>query len=107
MEPTFHMTASHTLHLVKNELRADARHDERYEEPAMDARLEGLLDALDEMHEAASAGDLLKRSHLSKADLVSWLREIIYTAEQTMVEIEDQGGEYGETPQLSLVRKSS
>jgi hypothetical protein len=107
MEPTFHLTPAPTLHLVKHDLRAEDRHDERYDEPTMDGRLERLLDTLDEIHDAAMTGELLKRSHLSKADLLGWLRDIIYTAEQTMVEIEDQGGEYGDTPHLALVRKSS
>ena len=104
MEPTFHMTPAPTLRLVVNEA---ARHEARYEEPVTDDRLEGLLETLDEIHEAAAAGDLLKRSHLSKADLMGWLRDIVYTAEQTMAEIENQGGEHGGKPQLSLVRKSS
>lgn len=70
-----------------------------------ESRLSTLLDALDELHSAASDGDVRSVTTLSNAELVGWLREIIYTARETMDEIESNNAqrEVG----LSLVRKSS
>jgi gluconate kinase len=55
-----------------------------------DARLAGLFQSLDELHTAASEGHLATTTPLNHAELVGWLQELIYVAEQTIVEIEDQ-----------------
>ena len=70
-----------------------------------ESRLSTLLDALDELHSAASDGDTRAVTTLSNAELIGWLREVIYTARETMEEIEEHNTqrEVG----LSLVRKSS
>lgn len=54
-----------------------------------DSRLERLGSALDELHTAASEGMLPALTPLSSTELVGWLRELIYMAEETIVEIED------------------
>src|SRR5664279_3405528 len=69
------------------------------------ARFSGLLDALDELHSAASDGNVRAVTPLSNAELVSWLYEVIYTAQETMNEIESKNAEA--TAGLTLVRKSS
>lgn len=70
-----------------------------------ESRLSTLLDALDELHSAASDGNVLSVTTMSNAELMGWLREVIYTARETMEEIEENNSqrEVG----LSLVRKSS
>jgi hypothetical protein len=94
MEPMLHLTPAPTLHMVYKE-----------------THLNSLLDALDELHEAASEGDVNAVTTMSKADLMGLLRDIIYTAQETMVEIETHGETKGtipaNLPQLSLVRKHS
>ncbi len=52
-------------------------------------RLSSLGNLLDELHTAASEGALETVTPLSNAELVSWLREIIYTAQETIAEIEE------------------
>mgnify|MGYP001225644059 CR=1 FL=1 len=101
MGPTYHLTHTPTVRLVVNEMRHDDRADE-----ALDERLEGLLNALDEIHEAASAG-ALAQTGLSKAELLGLLNDLIYTAQQTVAEIQSQGADLTGTPTLRLVRKTS
>lgn len=66
-----------------------------------DVRLEKLGTMLDDLHTAASEGHLPTLTPLSSAELVSWLRELIYTAEETIVEIEEH---QSEPPGLYLVK---
>ncbi len=70
-----------------------------------EARLSGLLEALDELHSAASDGNVRAVTPLSNAELTSWLYEIIYTAQEAMSEIESKNAE--PAAGLTLVRKSS
>ena len=69
------------------------------------ARLSDLLDALDELHSAASDGNIRTVTPMSNAELKSWLTEVIYTAQEAMSEIESKNAE--PAAGLSLVRKSS
>jgi hypothetical protein len=70
------------------------------------ARLSDLLDALDELHSAASDGNVRAVTPMTNAELKSWLYEVIYMAQETMHEIDDsKNAEAGAA--LSLVRKSS
>ena len=101
MGPNYQYSHTPTLHLVMNEFRRDDRADE-----ALDERLEGLLDTLDEIHEAASTGSLTQAG-LNKTELLGLLNDLIYTAQQTVAEIQNQGGDRTGTPTLNLVRKSS
>jgi hypothetical protein len=52
-----------------------------------DNRLASLFQSLDELHTAASEGNLDTITPLANAELMSWLQELIYTAEETLVEI--------------------
>ena len=54
-----------------------------------DVRLAELLDTLDKLHTAASEGNLPAMTTLHEAELVGWLREVVYTAQETLVEIEN------------------
>ena len=58
-----------------------------------DARLANVGAMLDELHTAASDGHLTALSPLSPAEMVAWLRELIYTAQETIVEIEEHASE--------------
>jgi hypothetical protein len=59
-----------------------------------DARLAEILGLLDMLHDAVSDGDLDAMTTMSKAELVGWLREIAYTAQETAEEIEaDEGNQ--------------
>jgi hypothetical protein len=69
------------------------------------ARLGNVLEALDELHSAASDGNVRAVTPLSNAELMSWLYEIIYTAQETMVEIESKNADAAVG--LTLVRKLS
>ena len=69
------------------------------------ARLGNLLEALDELHSAASDGNVRAVTTLSNAELTSWLYEIIYTAQETMIEIGSKNADAAVG--LTLVRKSS
>ena len=69
-----------------------------------EARLAALYQALDELHTAASEDRLNAQTTVSKVELVGWLHELVYTAQETIAEIEGRGGT--ERPALSLVEKS-
>jgi hypothetical protein len=69
------------------------------------ARLGDVLEALDELHSAASDGNVRAVTPLSNAELVSWLYEVIYTAQEAMTEIESKNADAAVG--LTLVRKSS
>jgi hypothetical protein len=69
-----------------------------------EARLVALLQTLDELHSAASEDRLNTMTTVSKVELVGWLNELVYTAQETIAEIEGRGG--SEKPALSLVKKS-
>ena len=67
-----------------------------------DARLAGLSQYLDELHSAASEGELQALTPLSDEELKGWLQEMIYTASETLVEIEQHKTQYA--PHLRLVK---
>jgi hypothetical protein len=69
------------------------------------ARLSDVLVALDELHSAASDGNVRAVTPLSNAELTSWLYEVIYTAQETMNEIESKNADAA--VELTLVRKLS
>lgn len=68
-----------------------------------DMRLAGLFQSLDELHNAASEGSLQSITPLSNAELLGWLQELIYTAEETITEIR-QNETNSATPHLRLVK---
>jgi hypothetical protein len=69
-----------------------------------DGRLGTLLDMLDELHTAAAEGRLRQITTVSDAELMGWLYELIYTAQETMAEIESHHEQ--REPELLLVPKS-
>ena len=68
-----------------------------------DTRLAGLFHSLDELHTAASEGQLPMVTPLTNAELVGWLQELIYTAEETIAEINHQDVK-ANLPQLRIVK---
>jgi hypothetical protein len=70
-----------------------------------EARLTQLSDALDALHSAAADGTLRTVSTVSNAELIAWLHEIIYVAQETIAEIREQQDEGAEG--LHLVRRTS
>lgn len=54
-----------------------------------DARLAGLFQSLDELHSAASEGRLQNVTPLTNAELIGWLQELMYVAEETIAEISE------------------
>jgi hypothetical protein len=53
-----------------------------------DQQLADLFEVLDQLHSAASEGRLSAETTLSEREMVAWLHELIYTAQQTIEEIE-------------------
>ena len=70
------------------------------------ARLSSLFDALDELHSAASDGNLREVTPLTNAEMIAWLRDVMYTAQETIEEIESNSDGSAEEG-LRLVRKTS
>jgi hypothetical protein len=53
-----------------------------------DIRFESIFNALDRLHDAASSGKLAEVTNLSSEEVIGWLQDIIYTAEETVRELE-------------------
>lgn len=53
-------------------------------------RLDNVLDMLDQLHSSVSEGALDQHAAVNRAELVSLLRDIIYTAQETIAELEEQ-----------------
>ncbi len=68
-----------------------------------DARLRDLADALDALHTAAGEDALESVTSLSNAELLGWLREVIYTAQETICELDNRRA--SNEPILRLVEK--
>jgi hypothetical protein len=72
------------------------KHDIRFS----DARMADLFEVFDDLHTAASEGELEAITSLNKRELVGWLRELMYTAQETITEIE----KHSTYPALRLVK---
>lgn len=70
-----------------------------------DRRLGELLDVLDQLHSAASEGELEAFSARNARELTAWLSELIYTAQETIDELDRNNGRSEVV--LRLVEKSS
>ncbi|NWF69286.1 MAG: hypothetical protein HXY40_09370 [Chloroflexi bacterium] len=57
-----------------------------------DTRLVDLLDVLDQLHSAASEGYLETLTTLETPELLEMLREVVYTAQEAINEIEAEDG---------------
>lgn len=55
-----------------------------------DDQLNHMYDVLDDLHSAASEGQLGTMTTINEGDLVGLLRDLIYTAQETISEIEKQ-----------------
>ncbi len=53
-----------------------------------DIRFESIFNAVDRLHDAASSGKLAEVTNLSTDEVIGWLRDIAYTANETIRELE-------------------
>jgi hypothetical protein len=53
-----------------------------------DVRFESIFNAVDRLHDAASSGTLGEVTNLSTDEVIGWLRDIVYTANETIQELE-------------------
>jgi hypothetical protein len=54
-----------------------------------DARMAAVFEVFDDLHTAASEGQLEALTSLNSRELVGWLRELMFTAQETISEIEE------------------
>ena len=70
-----------------------------------DAGLAAVYEAFDELHNAASEGQIDEMTALNNRELVGWLRELVFTAQETIVEIEKRNVRHArQQPTLQLVK---
>lgn len=67
----------------------------------MASSLQDVLETLDELHTLASEGDALSATGMTRRELVSLLREMVFIAEETICELQAQPS--AQTPILRLV----
>ncbi|MCU0512373.1 MAG: hypothetical protein MUE40_07360 [Anaerolineae bacterium] len=65
--------------------------------------LENVLDLLDELHTAASEGTVTSLTGMNQHELLSLLREVVYLAQETMEEIQQNRAQ--KMPVLRLIDK--
>ena len=53
-----------------------------------DTRFEAMFQSVDRLHDAAASGKLSEVTNLDKRQVIGWLRDIIYTANETIRELE-------------------
>ena len=53
-----------------------------------DIRFESIFNAVDRLHDAASSGKIAEVTSLSTDEVIGWLRDIAYTANETIRELE-------------------
>lgn len=68
-----------------------------------DARLAAAFEALDDLHDAAAEGALHTVTSLNKGELLGWLRDLVYTAQETIEEIENGKKVYA-VPPLRMIK---
>src|SRR5712691_2453086 len=54
-----------------------------------DIRFESIFNAVDRLHDAASSGKLGEVTNLSTDEVIGWLRDIAYTANENIRELEN------------------
>ncbi len=54
-----------------------------------DARFDSIFSAMDRLHDAASSGKLAEVTNLSADEVIGWLQDIAYTANETIRELKD------------------
>ena len=65
-----------------------------------DIRFESIFNAVDRLHDAASSGKITEVTNLSTEEVIGWLRDIAYTANETIRELEDASDSTGSVPSL-------
>ena len=69
-----------------------------------DNRLASLFQSLDDLHTAASDGQIHRVTPLTSTELVGWLQELIYVAQETIEEIDHQKTTTTAVPHLRIVK---
>lgn len=70
-----------------------------------DAGLEAVFEVFDDLHDAASEGEIDAMTSVNSRELVNWLRELVYTAQETIEEIEKTNVRSArQQPHLQLVK---
>ena len=70
-----------------------------------DAGLAAVYEVFDDLHEAASEDQLQELTALDKRELLGWLRELVFTAQETISEIENRNARVArQEPVLRLVK---
>lgn len=67
-----------------------------------DPRLAAAFELLDDLHTAASEGELDRFTPMSTNEVVGWLQEFVYTAQEALIEIEKRS--VPAAPHLRLVK---
>jgi hypothetical protein len=73
----------------------------------LDARLDDAFQVVDTLHDAATEGELEHVTTLRRAELVNWLRELIFTAQETIAELEDDAAPVTAKPMLRVLPRAS
>jgi succinylglutamate desuccinylase len=55
-----------------------------------DARMAAFFELVDDLHTAVTDGDLEQVTTLPQRELVGWLRDLVYTAQETLTELESR-----------------
>jgi succinylglutamate desuccinylase len=55
-----------------------------------DARMAAFFELVDDLHTAVTDGELDQVTTLPQRELVGWLRELVYTAQETITELESR-----------------
>jgi hypothetical protein len=67
--------------------------------------LEAVFEVFDDLHDAASEGQLQELTALDNRELLGWLRELVFTAQETISEIENRTARTArQEPVLRLVK---
>jgi len=61
-----------------------------------DIRFESIFNAIDRLHDAASSGKLAEVTNLSTDEVIGWLQDIAYTANETIRELESPGDPFNQ-----------
>ncbi|MBL8162540.1 MAG: hypothetical protein JNJ61_11180 [Anaerolineae bacterium] len=70
-----------------------------------DAGLAAMFEVFDDLHDAATEGTIDHLTPVNRRELVGWLQELVYTAQETIAEIEKQGARQArQQPTLQLVK---
>lgn len=67
------------------------------------SQLEDVLELIDELHSAVSEGESLNYAGMDEMDVLSTLREIIYTAQEAATEIETLQAKRNKTSKKAIL----